>query len=1457
MSEKLIDKLGDEYRDAIAIIGRNGRFPGAKTVEELWENLKNGVESVSIFSKDDLEEHLKNDVKAVIADALLEDIDMFDAEFFDYSAREAQVMDPQHRLFLECAWEIMEQAGYVSEEYAGKIAVYGGSNLSSYMIRNLYSNPGLVEELGSFKTMIANSQDFVATKVSYKMNFTGTSINVNTLCSSALVATQMACQSLLSYECDVALAGASNIQVTRNESVFYQEGGIGANDGHCRAFDEKASGTVSGSGVAMVLLKRLEDALEDGDSIHAIIRGAAVNNDGAVKNSYTAPNADGQAECIAEAIELSGINPETINFIEAHGTGTNLGDPIEIAALTKAFRAHTDKKQYCAIGSLKTNIGHLVNAGGVASLIKAVESLKARQIPASLNFEKPNPKIDFENSPFYVNTKLSNWESVDGAPLRAGVSSFGIGGTNAHVIVEEAPKIGESGESREYSMINLSAKTGSALEKMSSNLINYIKNNPKAKLADIAYTLQVGRIDFNHKKSIICQNLNELVEKLGKSDGEDVLTHFQKDKTQSVAFIFSKEDKKLCSIGKNLYETETYFAEKVDECLDYINDEFGLKLNFVDGPFDINNEKMVMLKTFVTEYALASLLIEWGVVPEIMIGEGCGEYTAAAISGAISYEDAITLLMAEKEELKSKFDNVEFNDIEIKYYSNRSGDIAKKSEISDINYWLDFDKNADKFSTGAKKLVEDSDMLFVQIGLNNSDAKEISELKDKIKILGNEAENLGLMRALSKMWILGCKISWKEYYMNEKRHRIMLPTYPFERKSYWVKPGTTASVSNEVERVETANEKVIKNNPRPELETEYKEAETLLEKVMAECWQKALGLDKVGIDDNFYELGGDSLRAIQIVSMLKKKNIEFDLEYLVSEETIRKTTPYLKTMSNFNENTVLEENGLKNDEVKSNSFKIIDNITENFDNYAWENLDCFFRPLAIMFKSFNEKYFDQFLFETSYNSIYLPNRKFEYLLSTDNVERFKDLFEEVIKNRFGMKYNTIHFNSEEEMNSKIKQAIDSDERVMIPGDLYSLFYYTRYQVEHHHHYFIIKGYNSKNKVYHVLDNMHIENGTETIYKDFNIKMSDIFDSAKMYTKYFDPKSEKPYFWTLSKESELDETNYLHSLKALQQSYVDVENGNSSILFLEEEFSNKLSEGVKVSYEYNSENIFRDIPGLINFKTVFYDILFKYVEKAGVEKAELDELKALQNTIMELWNSIKLKIFTIVAVGGTDFSSISEDIASNKENEKKFREKYIEMIDRVDIEKLILKEKESINSEFIIKNTGNAVIENLSDGVELFLPKGRAYELWTIQNTAPQLLLDPQEKEKFSIECMVEVENEENSVTFHHEGLLLKFSDGEQYMFGKLLAEKIELLCPVKGENSGVFECGYKGGPVYLKMEKTGDSFNFSYKLEDIGEWSNFYSLIKKEKVDKFGLFARTWNKEEHKMKFRNIRYSIN
>jgi amino acid adenylation domain-containing protein/non-ribosomal peptide synthase protein (TIGR01720 family) len=643
----------------IAVIGMAGRFPGARDTHEFWRNLRDGVESVVRLGDEELRAsgigpEVLRDPNYVKAGGVLDDIESFDHSFFGFTLREAQITDPQHRLFLECAWEALEQAGYDAETFAGRIGVYAGARMSTYLMK-LYEDRELIRTIGSYRILMGNDKDYLPTWTSYKLNLKGPSMAVQTACSTSLVAVHQACQSLLNGECDAALAGGASAFVPQKAGYFYQEGGINSPDGHCRAFDARAQGTVRGSGVGVVVLKRAADAQADGDFIHAIIKGSAINNDGSLKIGFTAPSVDGQAAVIAEAQALARTPPETITYVEAHGTGTALGDPIEIEALTKVFRASTEKKGFCAVGSVKTNIGHLDAAAGVAGLIKTVLALRHRQIPPSLHFERPNPRIDFESSPFYVSSKLSDWEAPGGIPRRAAVSSFGIGGTNAHLVLEEAPPRESSEESAPHQLLLLSAKTEAALERATANLSRHLKEHPEANLADVAYTLQVGRRSFEHRRMLVCRDAEDAVRALEAGDDRRVLTSTVRAAHRPVVFMFPGQGTQYVRMGLGLYRSEPAFREEVDRCAELLAPHLGFDLRGLLYPTDeeaaeaalkLNQTCVTQPALFVVEYALASLWMKRGVRPEAMVGHSIGEYVAACLSGVFSLEDALALVAA-------------------------------------------------------------------------------------------------------------------------------------------------------------------------------------------------------------------------------------------------------------------------------------------------------------------------------------------------------------------------------------------------------------------------------------------------------------------------------------------------------------------------------------------------------------------------------------------------------------------------------------------------------------------------------------------------------------------------------------------------------------------------------------------------------------------------------------------
>ncbi len=879
--------------ESIAIIGMVGRFPGAADVDQFWRNLCNGVESVTNFSDEDLlaagvDPAALSDPTYVKLGTTLDQADFFDASFFNYSPREAEIMDPQHRVFLECSHQALEDAGYDPETYDGLIGVYAGSTIGSYLSPNV--NSEVVTSVGRYPVLLGNDKDFVPTRVSYKLNLKGPSINVQTACSTSLVAVHLACQSLLSAECDIALAGGVSIRFPQIGGYFYQEEGILSPDGHCRAFDAQAAGAIGGNGVGIVVLKRLSEALADGDNIQAIIRATAINNDGSLKVGYTAPGVDGQARVIAAAQSLAGVDPAEITYIEAHGTGTLLGDPIEISALTQAFSEATDKKQYCAIGSVKTNIGHCDAAAGVVGLIKTALCLQHRQLVPSINFEEPNPRIDFANSPFYVNTKLTDWQSGD-TPLLAGLSSFGLGGTNAHAIVEEPPVRTESGASREWQLLAVSAKTESALGTGTSNLKDYLREHSQTPLADVAYTCHVGRTDYSYRRIALCRSSDEAATLLENLDPARVMTSFVDSVNRPIVFMFPGGGAQYVNMGRDLYASEPVFRDEVDRCAEILLKHLKLDIRELLYPEtnETENASKQLKRTstalpvlFAIEYATARLWMEWGIQPQAMIGHSLGEYTAACLAGVFSLADALALvtergrlmdtlpsgsmvsLALPPEELQpyltgelsiaalngpalcvvsgasSEIDSLterltndgkEFRRIHIDvashsatvepileeftrfvsrlelhapnspYISNVTGTWITAAQATDPRYWASHLRQTVRFADGVSELAREEQRIFLEVGPGQTLCSLVRQHPHKtpaqmvfssIRHPHDEQSDLQfLLNTLAQLWLVGARVDWKGFYQDEERHRVRLPTYPFERQRYWVKPDSS------------------------------------------------------------------------------------------------------------------------------------------------------------------------------------------------------------------------------------------------------------------------------------------------------------------------------------------------------------------------------------------------------------------------------------------------------------------------------------------------------------------------------------------------------------------------------------------------------------------------------------------------------------------------------------------
>lgn len=873
---------------SIAVIGLAGRFPGAISVKEFWENLINGKESITFFTDEEMRESgidqkLIDNPSYVKARGIIGDSEYFDASFFGYSPREAEILDPQHRIILECAWHAMEDAGYDPFKTSAKIGIFGGTGVPWYHLE-ISKNPQLQAIASGMSVIIGNEKDYLSTRVAYKLNLTGTSISIQCACSTSLAAIVLGMQSLLTHQNDMVLAGGVSINFPEKQGYLYEKGGLDSPNGHCRTFDAGAQGTVFSSGAGIVLLKRLSDAIRDKDNIYCILKGGSINNDGFSKVSYTAPSIDGQVAVEIDALEMAGVNPETISYVEAHGTATQIGDPIEIKALTQAFRQYTSKNNFCAIGSIKTNIGHTDVASGVIGLIKIALSLKNRIIPASLHFETPNPQIDFDQSPFYVNVETKHWETTEGKPRRAAINSFGVGGTNACVILEESPVITSDISQRSQFLLLISARTDTSLNVASSNILKYVIDNPEINLADLAYSLQVGRTLFEHRRQISFSNRSELIESLSDFTNKSVLSIVCVEKEQDVIFMFPGQGNQYFGMGKGLYNSEPFFRKQVDYCFEVLNKNLAYEYNLkkilfsADEGFDdkefINQTIIAQPVLFIIEFALAKFLISLGVLPKALIGHSIGEFVAACISDVISIEDALMIVIArarmtqslpkgsmlaifsENEEVAKwvKYPNeiAVINSLKLTIVSGPTNEIlafeeelfkkkisCKKlntshafhshmmdelieplrqiiskvklsppkipimstvtanwmsdKEAQDPVYWAQHARKPVCFSSAAQRLLAENSNFFIEVGPGHSLESAIKNCSNftNNKIVGLMGSVLSYMAedkffniALGKIWALGGKISFHNLYKDEKRKRLTLPGYPFERKKF-------------------------------------------------------------------------------------------------------------------------------------------------------------------------------------------------------------------------------------------------------------------------------------------------------------------------------------------------------------------------------------------------------------------------------------------------------------------------------------------------------------------------------------------------------------------------------------------------------------------------------------------------------------------------------------------------
>lgn len=1003
--------LNKKY-EGIAIIGMAGRFPGANNISEFWSNLCQGVESITFFKDEEIDRSVSpksiNHPNYVKARGILKGADKFDAGFFGINKLEAEIMDPQHRIFLELAWQALENAGYVPDHYDGLIGVFAGMGNNAYLTNNVNAHSDRISAFNAFQTMLANEKDYLATRVSFKLNLSGPSLSIYTACSTSLVTVCQACDSLFGYQCDMALAGGISIFTPQNCGYLYENGMIASKDGHCRPFDAKANGTVFGNGGGIVVLKRLENALEDGDQIYAVIRGTALNNDGADKMSFTAPSIKGQAEVITMAMANAEVDPGSISYVETHGTATNLGDPIEIEALTQALRTGTDKTNFCKIGSVKGNCGHLDAAAGIAGLIKTTLALYHKKIPPSINYDQPNPKIDFAKSPFVVNNLLSEWKT-NGGPKRAGVSSFGIGGTNAHVILEESPPLNPIGKSRPSHLILLSARSGEALDTAAKNLKKFIADRPGISIPDLSYTLQVGRKAFSYRGMMVCHDSKDALDKLNGPSPKFFKTRSIAEGSPEVVFMFPGQGAQFVNMGLSLYNYEPVFRRIVDQCAEILSHPLRRDIRDLIYPDAVDHYKAVknLNKTcfnqpalFIIEYALAKLWEHWGVKPSAMIGHSAGAYVAACLSGVFKLEDALLTvaergkLMQSKAKEKSisialpaeavrkrikgnlsiaaingsnlcvvsgpeedvdRFEDrllkegVEYKKLKKSHafhsnimdpvveqfkkwlksiqlcppatpiVSDVTGEWITSEQAVDPEYWAKHLTKTVLFSKALKKLREKPDRIFLEVGPGNTAVKlarshpKRGYRQTAISTLtistDNHVEWEAVLEAIGHLWLSGVSLDWGKFYENENRRRVPLPTYPFERKSYYLETINADCLVYDHEQFiaqETPEDLILSNSFSTlksefifETETGLKKNCSFSEQLLAEIWQKVIpNIENVNSQDNFFELGGDSLIAVQLFSEVEARTgINLPLTTLISSPTLEKLAWKLESSS--------------------------------------------------------------------------------------------------------------------------------------------------------------------------------------------------------------------------------------------------------------------------------------------------------------------------------------------------------------------------------------------------------------------------------------------------------------------------------------------------------------------------------------------------------------------------------
>ncbi|MFC3452162.1 type I polyketide synthase [Amycolatopsis speibonae] len=813
----------EDGTEPIAVVGLAGRLPGADTIEQFWRNQRDGVESISRFSTEQLTEagwpaEMVAHPDYVPAAGVIENADHFDAEFFGYSAEQAEISDPQQRLFAECAWHALEDTGHDPSRFDGAVGVYAGCFANKYLPLNLLANARFRGSMAAFSARPYNDKDFLATRAAYLCDLRGPAMSVQSACSTSLVAIHLACQALLGHECDMALAGGVALPIPLIGGYPVVAGGIFARDGHCRPFDAASSGTVPGYGVTVVALRRLSDALADSDHIRALIVGTAVNNDGSAKFGFSAPSSQAQAEVIATAQAVAGVPSETIGYLEAHGTGTPLGDPLEVAGLTKAF--NTRERGYCAIGSAKANIGHLDAAAGAAGFARAVLALEHEEIPPSINFDAPNPALLLERTPFYVPTTARPW-TRGATPRRAGVSAFGVGGTNAHVVLQEAPAPrAATPDTRDERLLVLSARTGKALSDAASALAGRLERQDDLDLADVAYTLQVGRREFRRRRHLVVRDRDEAIAALralaehGAADAVDDVN------ARQVVFMFPGSASHRPDAASAIYRGEPVFAEEVDRCAALARPLLGYDLRGLllpsteDGPAAGRDDpRGVAAAAFSLQWSLARLWQSWGVRPDAMIGEGDGEYVAACLAGVLDLADALDVTIAAAgirsragtdgmfdahvAEFTARVTRYERKPPQVPYISGATGTWIGPEDAVEPAHWARHLREPALFTDGLRELAAEPGRLLLEVGPGSTLTEIVARQETTKKLValpslppgdGNRSGHAVLLDAVGRLWQSTVDIDWDAFRGTSRPRRVSLPGYSFQRRRYWIGP---------------------------------------------------------------------------------------------------------------------------------------------------------------------------------------------------------------------------------------------------------------------------------------------------------------------------------------------------------------------------------------------------------------------------------------------------------------------------------------------------------------------------------------------------------------------------------------------------------------------------------------------------------------------------------------------